>query len=153
MVVCFTGHRRLSPDNIAEMAQRLSDRIESLCQVGDITFRAGGAQGFDTLAALCVLVAREKYPHVKLHLLLPCKNQTEGWSDAEIEKYNYVLQNADFVRYVGEARTSHNMLKRDRELVDGADICIAYCNRTTGGTAYTISYAKSQGVRVENIYI
>ena len=152
MVVCFTGHRRLEPENIAEVAQRLQNKIESLCRSGDVDFRAGGAVGFDTLAALCVLTAKETYPNIKLHLFLPCKDQTYGWSDGDIEKYNYILSQADSVRYVSEARTSGCMLKRDRALVDGADLCIAYCNKTTGGTAYTVSYAKERGVEVENIY-
>ena len=119
---------------------------------GEVIFRAGGAVGFDTLAALCVLSAKENYPNIKLHLLLPCKNQTRGWSDGDIEKYNYILSQADSVRYVSEERAAGCMLKRDRALVDGADLCIAYCRRSTGGTAYTMSYAKERGVEVKNIY-
>lgn len=153
MTVCFTGHRRLEPENISEVVWRLSDRIEDLCRGGKVDFRTGGALGFDTLAALCVLSAKEKFPNARLHLILPCKNQTRGWSDADVEKYEYVLSAADTVTYVSEAYTPYCMHMRNRALVDGSDLCIAYFNKKTGGTAYTVSYAQSKGVEVENIYI
>ncbi len=157
MTVCFTGHRKLEPHNIVQTACLLEEKIEKLAQSGialseSVDFRAGGAVGFDTLAALCVLTAKETYPNIRLHLFLPCKDQTRGWSDGDIEKYNYILSQADSVIYVSEKRTAGCMLKRDRALVDGADLCIAYCKKSTGGTAYTMSYAKEKGVEVENIY-
>ncbi len=157
MTVCFTGHRKLEPQNIVQTASLLEEKIDRLAKscaalAESVDFRAGGAVGFDTLAALCVLTAKETYPNIKLHLFLPCKDQTYGWSDGDIEKYNYILSQADSVIYVSEKRSSGCMLKRDRALVDGADLCIAYCNKTTGGTAYTVSYAKERGVEVENIY-
>ncbi len=152
MTVCFTGHRKLQPHNIVQTASLLEEKIERLALKGEVIFRAGGALGFDTLAALCVLSARDKCPNIKLHLILPCKDQTRGWADGDVEKYNYILSQADDVRYVCESYASGCMFKRDRELVDGADLCIAYCNKTTGGTAYTVSYAKERGVKVDNIY-
>lgn len=153
MTVCFTGHRKLEPHNIVQTASLLEERIASLATTGEVVFRAGGAVGFDTLAALSVLTARDRFPNIKLHLFLPCKDQTRGWSDSDIEKYNYILSQADMVKYISEARSPGCMLKRDRALVDGADLCIAYCKKNTGGTAYTVSYAKEQKVRVENIYM
>ena len=38
-------------------------------------FRAGGARGFDTLAALTILEFKENHPDVRLVLMLPCKHQ------------------------------------------------------------------------------
>lgn len=152
MTVCFTGHRKLQPHNIVETTRLLEEKIESLARAGQVTFRAGGAIGFDTLAALCVLSVKERFPSVRLHLILPCKDQTRGWTDGDIEKYEYILSQADLVRYTCEIYTPGCMFKRDRELVDGADLCIAYCNKPTGGTAYTMSYARESGVEVENIY-
>lgn len=152
MTVCFTGHRKLESHNVVQTACLLEEKITSLAMTGEVNFRAGGAVGFDTLAALCVLTVKEKFPNIKLHLFLPCKDQTRGWSDGDVEKYNYILSQADSVKYVSEERTWGCMLKRDRALVDGADLCIAYCGKSAGGTAYTVSYAKERGVEVENIY-
>lgn len=153
MTVCFTGHRRVAPHNVSETVSLLGERIREIAESGEVCFRAGGAVGFDTIAALCVIAETEKYPHIRLQLVLPCKDQTRGWRDGDIEKYNYILSQADNVRYVCERYTSYCMKKRNRELVDGADLCIAYCNKSSGGSAYTISYANEHGVRVENLYI
>ena len=36
-------------------------------------------------------------------------------------------------------------------LVDGASVCIAYCNKQRSGTAYTVKYAKERGLDVVNV--
>ena len=152
MIVCFTGHRKMQPHNISEAVRTLEKRISELSDLGDVEFRAGGAVGFDTVAALCVLNIRQSRPAVRLHLILPCKEQTRGWRDSDVEKYQYILSQADEVSYSCESYTRFCMHKRDRELVDGADLCICYCGKEKGGTAYTVEYAKKRGVKIENIY-
>ena len=44
-----------------------------------------------------------------------------------------------------------SFLDRDRKMVDGASVCVAWCTRRSGGTAYTVRYALKQGVRVINL--
>ena len=44
------------------------------------------------------------------------------------------------------------MYMRNRALVDGSDVVIAYLKHGKGGTAYTCRYAEKQGVRVINTY-
>ena len=34
------------------------------------------------------------------------------------------------------------MLKRNRYMVHHSSVCIAYCTKDAGGTAYTVRYAK-----------
>ena len=51
---------------------------------------------------------------------------------------------------VAQRASREAYLERDRHLVDGSDYCIAYCNRNSGGTAYTVRYAHQQGVTVYN---
>ena len=43
------------------------------------------------------------------------------------------------------------MQKRDRYLVDDSSVCLAYLTRATGGTAYTVNYARRRGLRIVNI--
>jgi len=47
--------------------------------------------------------------------------------------------------------TSYEYLARNRAMIDsGADLCIAFVNKplaTSRGTAYTVDYARKQGVR------
>ena len=41
-------------------------------------YGAGGALGFDTLAAQTVLDMKKEYPQLRLILVLPCEDQTRG---------------------------------------------------------------------------
>lgn len=43
------------------------------------------------------------------------------------------------------------MHRRNRHLVDNSGVCVCYLTRNSGGTAYTVNYAKKQGVNVFNI--
>ena len=77
--VCFTGHRELPADDLPKISKRLEDALATLIEQGYRYFGAGGALGFDTLAAQAVLRLRERYPQIRLILVLPCLNQTRGW--------------------------------------------------------------------------
>ena len=59
---CFTGHRKIPPEERAGISDRLEHIIISLYQQGIQTYEAGGALGFDTLAARTVLRLRENCP-------------------------------------------------------------------------------------------
>ena len=84
---CFTGHRKLSEAVLNALPETLDSCIESLHSEGIDTFYAGGALGFDTLAAEAVIRFREKRPGVRLILALPCKNQTRRWKRESVERY------------------------------------------------------------------
>lgn len=68
---CFTGHRELPTDDLPEISKRLEDTLVKLIEQGYRYFGAGGALGFDTLAAQVVLRLRERYPQIRLILVLP----------------------------------------------------------------------------------
>ncbi len=150
-VCCFTGHRKIQPMHKERLSKALEESIVRLIDEGFCVFRAGGALGFDTVAALKVLELKKKYPHISLELCLPCKNQASMWSEYCKRVYEYILTRADGVSYVSESYTRECMMARNRRLVDGSSACIAYCEEKYGGTAYTVEYARSRGVRVINI--
>lgn len=52
---CFTGHRSLSGAEKLKAAVRLRRVIEEQIKAGIVFYGAGGALGFDTLAAQTVL--------------------------------------------------------------------------------------------------
>lgn len=81
---CFTGHRELPAEYLPEISKRLEDTLVALIEQGYCYFGAGGALGFDTLAAQVVLRLWERYPQIRLILVLPCLNQTRGWPQAQI---------------------------------------------------------------------
>lgn len=148
--VCFTGHRKIDTPHALLLPALLEARIRALVDRGARDFRAGGALGFDMLAALKVLELRETLP-LRLVLCLPCRDQTRGWDAPSCRAYRYVLDRADEVHYTADRYTQSCMLERDRALVDGSDVCVAYCIQNRGGTFYTCSYALKRDVELINL--
>lgn len=148
---CFTGHRKIPANLRAVIAVEIEKRVIELIGQGYIIFETGGALGFDTVAAQVVLSVRNRYPYIRLVLVLPCRNQTDGWSEHDRRMYNYILDAADNVIYTSEEYTKGCMYKRNRRLVDDSSVCICWLNRPSGGTMYTVNYAKENGVKIINI--
>ena len=150
--VCFTGHRYIAAEERRDVCMALREEIERRIGEGALIFRAGGAVGFDTLAALTVLKAKERHPEVRLELILPCPDQPERWSAPDIAVYNRILQSADACRYVSPIYYNGVMQERNRALVDGSDLCIAYLRTSQGGgSAYTAAYAIRSGLDFVNL--
>ena len=147
----FTGHRQIPANDIVRLPQKLDTLLESLIQDGFADFRCGGAMGFDTIAALKVIEKKQKYPYIKLHLCLPCRDQAKNWSESARRAYDMVLQAADSISYESEIYRSGCMHARNRRMVDGSDLCVTYCTSSQGGTAYTVLYARQHGVKIHFI--
>lgn len=151
-ICCFTGHRSISESEIVQIPSALGKIIDELYNNGVREFRAGGAIGFDTLAALKVISYRELHPDVRLHLILPCRDQDSRWGDYDKKTYRYIIRCADSVSYIENTYTPDCMHRRNRSLVNGADFCVAYLSRGEGGSAYTVNFANRSGVKVINLY-
>ena len=61
---CFTGHRRIPREALPRLERRLSEELEALAARGVVYFGAGGALGFDTLAAEAVIRLQRTRPQV-----------------------------------------------------------------------------------------
>ncbi|MBE6583811.1 MAG: DUF1273 domain-containing protein [Ruminococcaceae bacterium] len=150
--VCFTGHREIEISSAYLIPSALKNVLKELILRGAQRFLAGGAIGFDTIAALCVLELKAQYPHIKLELILPCRNQTQKWNDLNKDVYSAILERADKVTYLHDSYTASCMHDRNRRLVDEADVVIAYLAHSGGGTAYTAAYALKQKRELINVY-
>jgi len=151
--VCFTGHRNLPKgDELKRLIAATDAMIAAAYSHGYRVFVAGGAVGFDTLAACRVIVIKKRLPDVKLRLVLPCRNQTEKWTKTEdIALYKHIMGCAETVEYITDFYNDKCMLERNRAMVDRSALCIAYCTKAKGGSAYTVNYAKKEGLGVINI--
>lgn len=147
-VCMFTGHRVIPKENYKDLWEGLKKEISDLYIEGVRDFITGGALGFDTLSALTVLALRDIRPDVKLHLYLPCRDQDKGWNSRNKEIFSHIKERADEVIYVSEMYVPGCMHARNRRMVDDADVCIAYLTRNSGGTAFTVNYAESRGLKV-----
>lgn len=148
---CFTGHRELPTGwKRWKLAANLKKIIIGQIKNGIRFFGVGGALGFDTLAAQTVLKLKEKYPNIKLILVLPCVNQTRGWLAEDVEEYERIKAEADKVVYTSQEYTQGCMHKRNRHLVENSSVCICYLTKKNGGAAYTVNYARDKGLKVIN---
>ena len=151
-VCMFTGHRTIQEKHVRTLPEQIDRLLESLIEEGYTEFIAGGAIGFDTLASLKVLEKKRKYGFIRLNLILPCRDQDKGWRESLKTAYRYVLENADSIRYSSEQYHKGCMHKRNRAMVEASELCVAYCGKTTGGSAYTVDYARKNGLRVINVF-
>lgn len=144
---CFTGHRTIAAADREVLGAACDAEIRALVSRGVVDFYTGGARGFDTLAAQAVLRVRETLP-VRLHLILPCRDQCRGWSTADRLRYEEILRAADSVRYIGDVYEPDCMRRRNDALVDAASVCICYLQNPRSGTGYTVRRARAAGLEI-----
>lgn len=158
--VAFTGHRpeKLpwgTNDNSPEGALfkfRLREALEYLIGRGYVNFLSGAARGFDTIAAEIVISLREVYPWVRLTVVLPCADQAAKWNAEDKRRWENIVHNSDHVETLAPVYDKSCMFRRNRYLVDNADLVLAaYHKGSSGGTAMTVDYAHKKQVEVRRI--
>ena len=148
---CFTGHRKIPVSEMKNIEKQLDEIIEKLYQKGVIFYGAGGSYGFDMLAEMAVIRARNRHKEIKLILVLPCKNQEKYWTEDNKTAFAEIKNQADKIVYTSEIYSKDCMHKRNRHLVNFSGYCIAYLNKNSGGTAYTVNYARQNGLKIVNL--
>ena len=148
-VCMFTGHRILR--HTKQLDDALDRALSRLYDRGFFIFISGGAMGFDLIAARAVLRLKERFPDVKLFMMLPHKNQSERFPSDQKKEYSEILKLCDKTQYLSEHYYEGCMHDRNRNMAQSADICLCYLLSSKGGTAYTAAYAASRGLEIINI--
>ena len=131
---CFTGHRSLSGAEKLKAAVRLRRVIEEQIKAGIVFYGAGGALGFDTLAAQTVLDMKKEYPQLRLILVLPYLNgalSADGYDETVYPPLESVPR-----RYA--------ILRRNEWMIQRCDVLVAYVTHGWGGAARTLAYARKK---------
>ena len=153
-VCAFTGHRpsklpwRCNKTDSRCVALRavLAEQIAVLVNAGFTQFLSGMAEATDTWCALSVLDLREKYPTIKLHCILPCKEQADKWTASSRDLYRSILERAYSIVYVSRTYHKNCMLNRNHFLVEHAAALLAvYNGERRGGTAVTMRCMRKMG--------
>ena len=148
---CFTGHRHIPAEYLPAITKKLRDTLIFYIEQGYQYFDAGGALGFDTLAAQTVLNLKAQYPDIKLILVLPCKNQASRWSETDVREYEWIKTCADKIVYTADRYFNGCMQKKEPALGCCSSLCICYLTEQSGGTKYTVDYATENGITVVNL--
>ena len=150
----FTGHRPSKfPWKYNEADRRcvalkavLKDQIKLLADAGVTQFLSGMAEATDTWSALSVLALRKEKPALKLHCILPCKEQADKWTVSSRDLYYSILEQADSIVYVSRTYHKNCMLDRNRFLIEHASTVLAVYNGIRrSGTGATVNYARKMG--------
>lgn len=150
----FTGHRPSkfpwkydeTDSRCVALKSALSEQISLLADAGVTQFLSGMAEATDTWSAIAVLALRERNPAIKLHCILPCRDQADRWSTKSQILYHSILEQADSVVFVSREYHVNCMLERNRFMVEHASILLAvYNGEKRSGTAATMRYAHRMG--------
>ncbi len=150
---CFTGHRKMLPQQAHEIQSKAEIVIKNLYERGIIYYGCGGAIGFDALMAQVCFRLRDSgiCPSMRVILVAPFEGQETHWNIRQQAIYRGMLQRYDKIVYLSKEANREAFLARNRHLVDGSSVCVAYCVETGGGTAYTVDYAKRKGLEIINL--
>ena len=152
MTCCFTGHRELS-ESADVIAAKIERAVLKLLDRNVIYYGVGGAIGFDMLALETLIRMRDedKLTDIKIIMVAPFEGYMNSWP-AKLQIHNReLLCKCDKVVYVSDHGSREAYLVRDRHLVDNSLWCISYCDKISGGTAYTLRYAIKQGLYIKNL--
>ena len=152
MTCAFTGHRNIKFEHRDRLSGLLSRAIGYAYDKGCRRFIAGGALGFDTAAAKEVIKFRLSHPDVSLILFLPCLDQDAGWSAGQRDFYDYMLSEANEVKYVSEGYDKSCMKRRNQAMAEECDIMIAYVGHMRSGASQTLRIATELGKEAYNLY-
>lgn len=150
----FTGHRPQSlpfgfnetDERCVALKQTLRTEIIKLIENEGVThFITGMAIGVDMYAAEIVLGLKASYPGITLESAIPCESQAAKWTEEQRNRYFEIAEKCDKETLIQQHYTADCMHKRNRYMVDQADVIIAVWDGRPSGTGKTVQYAQRQG--------
>ena len=148
----FTGHRPKglgypeSDGRCAALKEKLRSLIVKLMEEEGVThFISGMAQGVDMYAAEIVLELKKQYPQITLECAIPYERQAVRWPEALRNRYFSIAERCDQETMLQRQYTLDCLRKRNRYMVDHADIVLAVWNGSPSGTGQTVWYAREAG--------
>lgn len=133
MTVTFCGHAEVHDEEAVRTW--LTEQVEACIRQGADVFYLGGYGGFDRMAAGVVGHLKKAHPQIQSILVLP-------YLDRKVDASGY-----DGTTYppLENVPKRYAILRRNRWMVDNADIVIAYVRHDWGGAAATAQYAARRG--------
>jgi len=154
----FTGHRpqslkyffNESHADCVNLKKLILNKTAAIIEAENIeNIYTGMALGSDIWCAEAVLYLKKFYPKIKLHAVLPFRNQTEKWSEKLLEqygeRYDEILSKCESVAVLAENYSDGVYMIRNEYLVDHADVVLAIWNGKPSGTGKTVKLAKLRG--------
>lgn len=132
MIVTFCGHRQV--ENEDQVRQWLENAVDGLIREGADVFYLGGYGGFDRMALTVVNKAKEAHTCVRAILVLPYLDRS-----MDLDAYD-----GSIYPPLEKVPRRFAISRRNRWMVDQADVVVAYVIHEWGGAATTLRYAEAK---------
>ena len=142
----FSGHRVLQSDFDIKL---LENGVCDLIKRGTQVFYCGMAKGFDLIAAETVL--KYKKEGIKLIACVPYEGQEDSMNKTDKLRYKDILSFCDEKVVFAPHYNFRCMYARNRYMVENCDVLVSYLRKESGGTYYTVNYAKTCDKKVIEI--
>ena len=149
-ICCFAGHSELyGEDGLYE--KLLSVTEELILTEGITVFWAGNYGDFDRLCAKAVKALKEKYPEIKLELVVP-------YVTADIreypDQYKCIYDNILIAEIPEKTPKRLGIIKANQYMVKKSCVLVCFVKRQFGGAAKTLEFAqKNSGMKIINLGI
>ena len=156
MLCAFSGHRpqrlpwgtREDDPRCAALKIMMERAVDAALERGCTQFMCGMARGCDTYFAEIVL-----QKGWKLIAALPCPDQAERWPIKDRQRYDSLLCRCSETWTLEPVYTNGCMLRRNRAMIQRADLLISVYDGCGGGTANAVSCAQKKGIEILSVWL
>ena len=140
MSVCtFFGHRECN--GLRE--ERLLSVIEGLIMQGVTEFTVGNQGQFDAMVCRCLRALQKTYPYIRYRVVLAYLPVGKTVADEHAETV--------YPEGMETVPPRFAIQRRNRYLVETADVCLCYIDHTWGGAYGFVCMARQRGLKVINL--
>ena len=122
----------------------LRNAIEDLIKQGVTEFLVGNHGQFDGMVFSCLQDLSKNYPEISYSVVL-------AYLPTRKEDYDIYQGHSFYPEGLELGLAKFAIERRNRYLIDSADICLCYINHTFGGAYKFARMAKSRGLHVINL--
>ena len=145
-ICCGFGHREIYQNITAELAQAIESAIT---EHGVTTFYTGGMGEFDALFSSAVRAAKARHKQIKLVLVKPYFSNE---LNASKEYYESFYDDVFIPTEILGTHYKSAITRRNRFMVDKADLIICFISRDYGGAYTAVQYAKKKSKPIINLW-
>jgi len=148
--VAFVGHRRI--DKFASVEKKVKELVGELIRSKSyVDFLVGRDGDFDRIVSSAVLRVKRQLYDDNSSLIWVMPYETAEYRNC----IGYFEEYYDEVELCQESATAHfkgAIQRRNRYMIDRADLLICYVKEKNGGAYQTMEYAIKAGKKIINIY-